>query len=267
MFSIFKETVLTRLYRHREFCATRDVQVLAMLAVALLKAYASSVEQGECVLPAAIRHSTWAAVTNTPSTKEPSPTISKTESDYFSLARSKDPRAAILSPGWPRLPSTSPTTTSYVVASSLSASNSSRGSWSSLFNTGSVRQFMSGVQESISAPLDTLPVKPAVAIPQRETVLRLPNIDSPRHLRRGELTSTASPVSKSWSEIQSPLSRQSAFSSVSYGRRLLAVNQRQAIREKKLVVEEEPQQQAQRYASTLSNTILRSMTIPLLGQS
>ena len=131
------------------------------------------------------------------------------------------------------------------VTASLSASTCSRGSWSSLFNTGSIRQFMSGVQESISAPLDTLPVKPAVAIPQQETVLRLPNIDSPRYLRRGEL----------------------AFSSASYGRRLLAVNQRQAMQEKKLVVEEEPQQQAQRYASTLSNTILRSMTIPLLGQS
>ena len=138
------------------------------------------------------------------------------------------------------------------VTASLSASTCSRGSWSSLFNTGSIRQFMSCVQESISVPLDTLPVKPAVPpIPQQETVLRLPNIDSPRYLRRGELTSTASPVFKSWSETQSPLSRQSAFSSASYGRRLLAVNQRQAIREKKLVVEEEPQQQAQRYASIL----------------
>ncbi|KAG8221615.1 hypothetical protein J3R82DRAFT_1892 [Butyriboletus roseoflavus] len=221
---------------HREFCAAHDVQMLAMLAVVLLKAYTSSVEQ---------------LATHTPFTKEASPTVSKNEFDYFSLSRSKDPRAAVLSPAWPRLPSTSPTTTNYVVGSSLSTSNSSRGSWSSLFNTGSVRQFMSGVHESISTPLDTLPGKITVPIPQRETILRLPNLDSPRHLRRREQIATVSPISKSWSETQmvSPLNRRSSFSSPSYGRRperSHAVDAKQAIQEKKLIVlDDEPQQHAQ----------------------
>lgn len=198
-----------------------------------------------------------AAATRSPSAKEASPTASKSEYDYFSLSRSKDPRAAVLSPAWPRLPSTSPTTNNYAVGSSLSTSSSSRGSWSSLFNTGSVRQFMSGVHESISTPLDISPGKMTVSIPQRETVLRLPNIDSPRPLRRRDQASNVSPISKSWSETQmvSPLNRHSASSSASFGRRperTQAVNAKQAIQEKKLIVlEEEPQQRTQQYGSTL----------------
>ena len=227
--------------------------MLAMLAVVLLKACTSSAEQCEYVR--LYRNPAFnprvSVTTHIPSTKEISPTVSKNEFDYFSLSRSKDPLAAILSPAWPRLPSTSPTTTNYVVGSSLSTSNSSRGSWSSLFNTGSVRQFMSGVHESISTPLDTLPGKITVPIPQHETTLRLPNLDSPRHLRRRDRISTISPISKSWSETQmvSPLDRQSSSSSPSYGRRperSHAVDAKQAIQEKKLIVlEEEPQHHVQ----------------------
>jgi hypothetical protein len=222
-----------------------------MLAVVLLKAYTSSVEQREHVSqPQSGVHPRVAVAGHMPSTKDASPTVSKNECDYFSLSRSKDPLAAILSPAWPRLPSTSPTTTNYVVGSSLSASVSSRGSWSSLFNTGSVRQFMSGVHESISTPLDTLPGKITVSIPQPDTVIRLPNIDSPRHLRRRDQTSTVSPISRSWSETQmvSPLNRHSPFSSASYGRR--SERSQQVIQEKKLIVlNEEPQQHTQGYGS------------------
>ncbi|KAH0828570.1 hypothetical protein J3R83DRAFT_2840 [Lanmaoa asiatica] len=237
---------------HREFCAAHDVQMLAMLAVVLLKAYASSVQQ---------------LSTHTPSSKEASPTVSKNECDYFSISKSNDPRAAVLSPAWPRLPSTSPTSANYVVGPSLSTSNSSRASWSSLFNTGSVRQFMSGVHESISTPLDTLPGKITVPIPQRETILRLPNIDSPRHLRRRDQISNVSPISKSWSETQmvSPLNRQPPLSSASYGRRTerSQANAKQTIQEKKLVVlEEEPQQHAQGYGSTLHNISSGSRNVP-----
>lgn len=118
---------------------------------------------------------------------------------------------------------------------------------------------MSGVHESISTPLDTLPGKITVPIPQRETVLRLPNIDSPRNLRRRDQTSNVSPISKSWSETQmvSPLNRHSSFSSASFGRRperSQVANAKQAIQEKKLIVlEEEPQQHAQQYVSTLQH--------------
>lgn len=72
--------------------------------------------------------------------------------DYFSLTKSTNGRTSPVSPAWPRLPS-SPTAPP--LAQSLSSSNSSRGSWSSLFNTGSVRQFMSGVQDSLKEGLIT----------------------------------------------------------------------------------------------------------------
>ena len=191
-----------------------------------------------------------AIVAHTPSTKEVSPTVSKNEGDYFSLSRSKDPRAAILSPAWPRLPSTSPTTTHYAVATSLSASTSSKGSWSSLFNTGSVRQFMSGVHESISTPLDTIPSGITISIPQRETVPRLPSMDSPRHLRRRDQGSNGSPISKSWSETQivSPINRPPSFPTANIGRRperAQVANVKQTIQEKKLVVEEELESRVQ----------------------
>jgi WD repeat-containing protein 59 len=188
---------------------------------------------------------------HSPSTKDTSPIISKNEGDYFSLAKTKDPRAAIMSPVWPRLPSTSPTTASYAVATSLSLSNSSRGSWSSLFNTGSVRQFMSGVHESISTPLDTLPGKISISIPHPEPILRLPNIDAPRQLRMRDQAPSVSPISKSWSETQMASNRQTPFPIASHGRRperSQAANAKQIIQEKKLIVlEEESQQFAQGY--------------------
>ncbi|KAF9218601.1 hypothetical protein BS17DRAFT_741950 [Gyrodon lividus] len=213
---------------HKEFCASHDVQMLAVISVVLLKAYVSSVEQ---------------PTTQTPSTKESSPTVSKNENDYFSLLRPKDSRAAALSPGWPRLPSTSPTASNYPAGSSLSTSNSSRGSWSSLFNTGSVRQFMSGVQDSISTPLDTLPGRLSVPIPGAESVLRLRNPESPRHKGGRDQSSTASPISKSWSETQvTPLNRPSPFSVASHGRRPTfsqVISPKQVIQEKKLIIIEE----------------------------
>ncbi|KIJ15733.1 hypothetical protein PAXINDRAFT_162821 [Paxillus involutus ATCC 200175] len=222
------------------FCASHDVQMLAMISVLLLKAYVLSVEQRNVVQRRTV------AATQTPSTKEPSPTVSKNEGDYFSLLRPKDSRVAVLSPGWPRLPSTSPTASNYPAGSSLSTSNSSRGSWSSLFNTGSVRQFMSGVQESITTPLDTLPARLSVPIPGAENMLRFPNPDSPRRKGGRDQSSTTSPISKSWSETQAmPSNRPSPFSVASHGRRPTfsqVISPKQVIQEKNLIlIEEEPE--------------------------
>ncbi|KAF9244268.1 hypothetical protein BU15DRAFT_86169 [Melanogaster broomeanus] len=223
---------------HNEFCASHDVQMLAMISVVLLKAYVSSAG-----------HPT----TQAPSTKEASPIASKNEGDYFSLLRPKDPRAAMLSPGWPRLPSTSPTATNYPAGSSLSTSNSSRGSWSSLFNTGSVRQFMSGVQDSISTPLDTLPGR--ISIPGGESMLRLPNLDSPRRKGGKDYSSTSSPISKSWSETQTtPLHRPSALSSASHSRRPTfsqVISPKQVIQEKKLIIMEKESEGVEAARSSL----------------
>ncbi|KAG9311307.1 hypothetical protein JVU11DRAFT_8395 [Chiua virens] len=207
------------LHRHREFCVTHDVQMLAMLAVVLLRAYLSSAERSLAYcLEERVR--------------------------LLQLVEIQGPPSGHIVSAWPRLSSASETTANYVVGSS--PSNSSRGSWSSLFNTGSVRQFMSGVHESISTPLDALPGKLTVSIPPRDTALRLPNLESPRTVRRK--TSTVSPISKSWSESQmvSPLTRHSPFSSASQVRRperVHGVDDKLAIQEKKLVVlDEDPPQ-------------------------
>ena len=77
--------------------------------------------------------------------------------DYFSLTKSTLSPSNPASPEWPRLPSSVASSTT----SSFSSSNSSRGSWSSLFNTGTMRQFMNGMQgslkEGLSAPTEIVP--------------------------------------------------------------------------------------------------------------
>lgn len=224
--------ILDSLYK--EYCASHDVQMLAMLGIILLRAFAS--------LPD--------TVPNTPSANDPSSISPTPEEDYFSFVRRKGPRATALSPGWPRLSSTSPTAPP-LMASSLSMSNTSRGSWSSLFNTGSMRQFMSGVQESISTPLsiDTLqlptrtPMPTPLPLPGSESagsvVLRLPNLDAPR---RGK--TLMSPVSKSWSDtsVLSTLAPAVPLSPSVRGRRPTfsqVISPKQVIQEKRLVIEEE----------------------------
>jgi hypothetical protein len=140
------------------------------------------------------------------------------------------------------------------MASSLSLSNSSRGSWSSLFNTGSMRQFMSGVQESISTPLsiDTLqlptrtPMPTPSLLPGSESagsvVLRLPNMDTPR---RGKASTLMPRVSKSWSDtpVLSTLAPAVPLSPAVHGRRPTfsqVISPKQVIHEKRLVIKEEP---------------------------
>ncbi|KAI6121184.1 hypothetical protein F5141DRAFT_1257710 [Pisolithus sp. B1] len=222
---------------HKQFCVNYDIQMLAMIAVVLLKAYA------RVSVPSA------AVVIRPPSPKEPPSAVSKTDDDYFSLPAVKDPRAAVLSPGWPRLSSISPTGPSAPAASLLSTSNSSRGSWSSLFNTGSVRQLMSGVPESLTSPLDTTsPRAPPIPIPIGDIIPRLPNPDSPRRKALGKDPSPSStaPLSKSWSETHViPLARPSLSQSSSQGRRPTfsqAINVKQTASQKKLVIfDEEPE--------------------------
>ncbi|KAG1808625.1 uncharacterized protein BJ212DRAFT_1382131 [Suillus subaureus] len=222
---------------YKEYCASHDVQMLAMLGIILLRAFAS--------LPD--------TVPNTPSASDPSSISPTPEEDYFSFVRRKGPRAAALSPGWPRFSSTSPTAPP-LMASSLSLSSSSRGSWSSLFNTGSMRQFMSGVQESISTPLsiDTLqlptrtPMPTPLPLPGSESagsvVLRLPNLDTPR---RGKVSTLMSPVSKSWSDtpVLSTLAPVVPLSPAIHRRRPTfsqVISPKEVIHEKRLVIKEEP---------------------------
>lgn len=233
-FNIFTVTGLHIIEQlHKHFCVNYDIQMLAMIAVVFLKAYA------RVSVP----------IIRPPSPKEPPSAVSKTDDDYFSSPVVKDPRAAVLSPGWPRLSSVSPTGPSVPAASLLSTSTSSRGSWSSLFNPGSVRQLMSGVPESITTPLDAMsPRAPPVPIPIGDIIPRLPNPDSPRRKALGKDASPSltAPLSKSWSETHViPLARPSLSQSSSQGRRPTfprVDNAKQTASQKKLVIfDKEPE--------------------------
>lgn len=166
--------------------------------------------------------------------------------DYFSLSRRKDKPNSPLSPTWPRLPSSPPAPS---LTPTLSSSSSSRGSWSSLFNTGSMRQFMSGVQDTLNVGLNTpaetntglngasIPV-PRGDRPQRGT-------GSPGPRRRGPWRdpTTPVPISKSWTDT--PLSSGKptiSFSSTGNRRPTLSqtISSTRTISEKRVLVFDEP---------------------------
>lgn len=127
--------------------------------------------------------------------------------DYFSLAKSNNPTSPITST-WARVASPKP----LPLAPSVSSSNSSRGSWSSLFNSGTMRQFMSGVQDTLLlTPSENHPSEVPVTSPGPQntisksadrSVTRMP--DSPRSgARRSRKSSILIPpaiISKSWHE-------------------------------------------------------------------
>ncbi|KAI0316197.1 hypothetical protein OF83DRAFT_1196593 [Amylostereum chailletii] len=113
------------------FAREKDIQMLAILAVLVLKMYRPTPPVSKCP-PVRVA---------SPNASTPSSAIQRT--DYFGMRR----RGVPPSPGWIR-PASSPTTN--VLSTSLS-SLSSRGSWSSLFNTGNVRQFVSGAVETPNA--------------------------------------------------------------------------------------------------------------------
>ena len=127
--------------RYGDYMKEKDVQMLAMLSMLVLQT-----ELGANLAPGM-------RVKNT--TPITSLTSRMASVDYFSLTK---PPVNILGPNSPEWPS-SPVAPS--ITPSFSSSNSSRGSWSSLFNTGTVRQFMNGVQgslkEGLSTPTEIIP--------------------------------------------------------------------------------------------------------------
>lgn len=131
------------------------------------------------------------------------PTPPRLSSDYFSLTKSLA-RSNPVSPAWPRL--VSPVPPAHTPAAS--SSNSSRGSWSSLFNTGSMRQFMSGMQDTFKEGLGTPGETPT---PAGHDPTRAPNKmrhpDSPgvasrrKHVRKDSwMHSSPVETSRSWSD-------------------------------------------------------------------
>lgn len=133
-------------------------------------------------------------------------------SDYFSRpGRRKESRKPSVSPGWYRA-QPSPTSRAATI---LSSPPSSRGSWSSLFNTGSMRNFMASMQESqeTSDPSQT-EVPGQIPVPKGEDTHRdLHRVSSDSPLKRS--------IAKSWSDpstsaptkpIARPSSRRPTFS-------------------------------------------------------
>ena len=74
--------------------------------------------------------------------------------DYFSLIKEHATRPSPPS-AWPRQHRSSRVALPLAHSFSSSSSSGGRASWSSLFNTGSVRQFMSGVQDTLKEGLTT----------------------------------------------------------------------------------------------------------------
>ncbi|KAJ7576839.1 hypothetical protein C8J56DRAFT_971742 [Mycena floridula] len=141
-----EKKIISRFYQ--EFSSTKDLQMLAMVSMIVLQAcHISSTGKETKVIQ-------FSAVT-TPR-PEPGP------SDYFSIAQNLaqgtlSPVASTWrGPSSPGAPTVIP----------LSSSTSSRGSWSSLFNTGSMRQFMTGVQDTLKdvMPLETPNLGTAIPI-------------------------------------------------------------------------------------------------------
>ena len=153
--------------------------------------------------------------------------------DYFSLTKSTVNLLSPTSPEWPHLPS-SPVASS--MTPSFSSSNSSRGSWSSLFNTGTMRQFMNGVQDSLkeglSTPTEIVPSHGISTVASRSTEkLGRPGLNLSvggllkRRMRQESLLHTQAPtsISKSWHDgVRQPSKPLSApFSSAGHRQHLL----------------------------------------------
>jgi len=192
--------------------------------------------------------------------KEPTPILPHmrvTSVDYFSLTKAPNSTSP-LSPAWPRLPS-SPIAPQ--LAPSVSSSNSSRGSWSSLFNTGSMRQFMNGVQDTFKDGLTTpsevmtpsLDIQHTLTLPKViDKSTRSSGQDSPgsgtgtRRARIRKDSSLNSPAttttSRSWNENTSYPSKQVSLSFSSTGRKasLRFTDTNSIIHEKRVVTFKPP---------------------------
>ncbi|EIW82937.1 hypothetical protein CONPUDRAFT_52726 [Coniophora puteana RWD-64-598 SS2] len=217
---------------YQEFSVMKDVQMLAMISVILLKAAHVSISSFH-----------FSAQSN----NDPMSAIPKVENDYFSLARQTDNRAGALSPAWPRLPLMSPTANILPAAPPISTSNSSKGSWSSLFNTGSMRNFMANVQESIGTPMErdaaSATLRLPIPVPQQKEQ-KVAGSDSPRRRKVSKETTASvnSPVSKSWSEAVGVPKPASSGIGGNQGYRPTfsrVISPKRTIPEKKLVITEE----------------------------
>jgi hypothetical protein len=234
----FDSHLPNRSFRYSQFSINGDLQMLAMTSMIILQACRTSAHILSPVRGTALE----------PEMRNTSTTVMQNlGADYFSVTGGQNDSSPLDSPSWPRLPSASP------IAPSISSSTSSKGSWSSLFNTGSVRQFMSSVQDSIKdgamLPTDSQPGP--VILSNGPTPVS--SDDQPRYKpespRRRRVSSipAVSPVSRSWSELAPSVASKAAvtFSSTGHVPRSSfsqVVSPKHAIPEKRVLNFDKPKQ-------------------------
>ncbi|KAF9007839.1 hypothetical protein BDQ17DRAFT_1323782 [Cyathus striatus] len=220
---LLAKQVIMQFYTY--FAKNKDIQMLGMIATLILQTV-----HGHMVHPQHVAY---------PPTDVSSPTHLSIITpklgpmDYFSIARSINSAVSPTSPPWNRAP-TSPIAPP--LAQSIS-SNSSRGSWSSLFNTGTVRQFVSGMQDSLRDGLTTpseivytgggsegTTPMPRTSGGSAGSSTRGPDSPNPastakRRARKDSTLQATTPptVSKSWNEGVQPHTRASTVSFSSAG--------------------------------------------------
>ncbi|KAH9947305.1 hypothetical protein B0H21DRAFT_739747 [Amylocystis lapponica] len=191
--SVLALHVVDKLYE--QLSAAKDIQMLAMLAILLLRAYPLddrppiSLSSKLSLLPIALN------------------TEKITTPDALRTIRPSLSRQQSLSSIWSRPPS-SPT--AQPIAPSLSSPSSSRGSWSSLFNTNGMKHLVAGPP----GPKDS----DAIPVPGTEKMQRGFSSTARSH---GDATTPVSPTTKSWSEAANFPSVMSTitFSSAGHPRR------------------------------------------------
>ncbi|KAL1749235.1 hypothetical protein HDZ31DRAFT_79080 [Schizophyllum fasciatum] len=223
------QQVVTKFFE--DFCVAKDVQMLGMLSSVILQAFDH--QHPSVAQPKSPVHS-----------RRSMPLSSNVANlDYFTTRRS---RTSPHSPPWHRSGTDSPSRT--FINAAISSSNSSRGSWSSLFNTGTMRQYLTGVQDTLreglatpstetlpptpkqpSTPTTPLAPRPTIPVPASR-VIRGPDSPIPRSRRPRQnsiLAPLNEPMSKSWNESllesqpgPSPPVVQSSYSSAGSGGRI-----------------------------------------------
>lgn len=205
-------------FRYDELSRTRDLQMLAMLAVLILQIHVVKPKPPD------------------PSIYLSAATPQSGPMDYFNFMTSAYPLASATSPTsptWPRLPSP----TALPLATSMS-SNSSRGSWSSLFNAGSMRQFVTGVQDTLKDGLNAPADHPATSHAEAREA-NSPGLKR-NSARKGSPLYPTPTMSKSWGDTISNPSKLASVSFFSPGHRrpsaLRIVDPQVFVQEKKRVV-------------------------------
>jgi hypothetical protein len=143
---------------------------------------------------------------------------------YFSLLRSHGAKAhPVQSPDWPRLPSgpvAAPVNPAQM-NSSFSHLNPSRGSWSNLFNTESMRHFVDRVHDSLKdglgTPTETYHRPPSrgagpISVPKIEPLRRPSGPQRHPGIKGSSLPAVSSVAEGSWSDIAAVALRKPTFS-------------------------------------------------------